>query len=238
MSHQVYLRGRSRRKIRLGKDVPANPPFGGTGTPGNYSTNSNAGLANAPYVDFYQSQLVDLDDKQADRYLNQKWGRFWTVPHFEFNVKQYGTAATGSATLGMILRAPKDLVVRDVTVTTAVAPATNPIKIDIKNVPNPTFVGGTSIFAAGSAPQIGTGSDYAYVYGTASIPPAGTANVGGNTVNWPQGSFLRVEIQGVGAAPTGSNINVRIGGSLPLLDTNASWEVGDGASSSNPFFSA
>lgn len=248
MSHQVYLRGRARRKVRIGKDIPANPPYGGTGTPGNYSTSSNANQATSPYVDFYQPGLVDLDDKQAARYLNQKWGDFWTVPHFEFNIKQYGTAAVSTTNSGLVLRAPKDLVVSDVTVTTGVAPANGTITVDIKQVASPTASAGSSIFASGSAPAIVPGSVVSYVGGTASIPPSGTANAaaGGTSLlncNWAQGTFLRVEISGVGSAPTGNNINVRIGGSLPFYHTAQSWEVGDGAfldsnppPTNNPFF--
>jgi len=238
MAHQIHIRGRARRKIRVGKDISG---FGGI------SGTAAGQQGTIAFTDFYTSTMIDIDDKVADRFLNQKYGDFWSVPHFEFNLNQYGTAATGSAGLGLILRAPKDLVVRDVNITTGVSPgAGGTIVVDIKQVPTPTAAG-TSIFVAASAqPKIIPGSVSNFVSGTASIfstaIAGGSAN-GGSSFFWGSGVFLRAEIQGVGVSPTGKNIGIRIGASLPWVDTNQAWEVGEGAfvdsqppPTSNPFF--
>ena len=215
---QVPVRGRARRKIRIGK-----AQTGGTG-----NAVQPTGHAD-DFVDFYSQAVIDIDDKIANRYLNQKYGNFWTVPHFEFRLQQFGTAVVGTANSGLVLRAPKDLVVHDVTAMTGATPGSTSINFDVKLVASPTAAG-TSIFTGGSAPSIGTavGSDFSYVSGTAAI----------SNYYWAAGTFLRVEVSQVGSGSgnvTGKDLSVRIGATLPLLSSSQSWELGGGASSANPY---
>ena len=251
--HVIPLRGKARRKIRVGKDYPGSP--GGNANLGGVPTGQNT----APYIDFYTQNSVDIDDKVANRYLVQKNGDFFSVPHSEFNLKQSGTAAVVTTNSGMVLRAPKDLIIRDVGIIAGLAPAGSAITVDIKVVPNPTSASGTSIFAGGVAgtPTLAVGSDWNFYNGaTAAIFNPSAARLGvtattttsgsaayGSAFFWAAGSFLRVEIPTVGSAPTGNNISVRIGAGIPWQDSVQQWEAGEGAfvdpsppPTSNPYF--
>ena len=213
----VRLRGRNRGKIRIGSGAFTS----GTG-------NSFGG--NQPYIDWNTQATVDINDKVAGRVLNTKNGEFFSVPNTDHELSQMGTAAVVTTNSGLVVRAPKDLVVHGVYAVTGVAPANTPILIDVKQVATPTAAG-TSIFAGtANRVSIGTATDNASSVGTANIPLANAL--------WKKGTFLRVEIPQVGSAPTGSYVTVTIQADLPLYDSLQNWETGEGATVANPWFTA
>lgn len=187
MAHYVNIRGKSRTKKKVD---------------------------NTQKVSFTTQATVNLDDKVANRILNTKYGDFYSVPNFNFQITQQGTAVVAGTASGLVLRAPKDLIVKGVYVTTAVAPATNPIIVDVKKTSGTavgvTAAAGTSIFAGtANRPTIGTAAFAGSSVGTAAF------GAGTTYVNWRSGEFLRVELPQVGSAPTGDRVTVYLDTALP-----------------------
>lgn len=154
---------------------------------------------------------ADLDDAASRRYINSHKGGFWSVPNTDVQITQMGTAAVATTASGLVLRAHRDLWIRSVSAWSAVNPATSAIIVDCKLAGTATGTG-TSIFLnAGARPTIAIATDsIANVGGTASF--AGSAAY----VLWPKGTFLRVEVAQVGAAPTGKDVTVQVETQLPI----------------------
>lgn len=188
MAHYVRIRGKSHRRLKVNNNTK---------------------------VSFKDEATVNLDDTKTQRYLHNVWGDFYSVPNYEMQLTQLGTATVATTASGLVLRAPKDLVVRGVVVTSAVAPLTNPIIVDVKKVPagSATTDSGTatvSIFAGtANRPSIATAAFAGSSVGTAAF------GAGTSYVNWAKGSYLRIEIPQVGSAPTGDRVTVQILADLP-----------------------
>lgn len=189
MAHYVTLRGKSRNKKKVDS---------------------------TQHVSFTSEAIVNLDDAATKRLLDTKHGDVYSVPNFDFQITQQGTAAVAGTASGLVFRAPKDLIVKGVYVTTAIAPATNSIIVDVKKTSGTavgvTAAAGTSIFAGtANRPSIGTAQFSGSSVGTAAFG-AGTTYIA-----WNAGEYLRVELPQVGSAPTGNRVTVYLDTQLPTV---------------------
>lgn len=182
MAHSVRLRGRNRTPIKVSRTQKVN-----------YTTEAT----------------VDIDDASTRRYINShNNGDFWSVPNYDMQLTQMGTAATAAADSGLVLRAPKDLVIKGVYATTAVAPGSQALIVDVKRAGTATGTG-TSIFEnAGARPSIAATEDMS-TGGTSFVSGAATAL-------WSQGEYMRVEVAQVGSSPTGKDVTVHVVADLPI----------------------
>lgn len=181
MAHNVRLRGKNRTKIKVSPTLRVNRSTEAT---------------------------VDIDDAATRRYLNDHKGHFWSVPNYDIQITQLGTAVVATTNSGLVLRAPKDLVIKSVKAWSAVAPATNPIIVDVKRAGTALGTGTTIFNNAGARPTIAT-ADTVSAGGSVFVSGAGTAL-------WSSGEYMRIEVAQVGSAPTGKDITVQIVADLPL----------------------
>lgn len=143
---------------------------------------------------------VDLDDQKTLRCLRTYGeGRYITASDNYFNLSQRGniTATSGTAS-GLVVRAPRDLVIKGVDA--AVGANGGTVQFDVKYCtaaqgPN---AAGTSIFGTVTAdrPTIGTGSF------------ADSSNGVTNTT-WAKGGYLRVEVAAISGTATNAAITIR-----------------------------
>lgn len=142
---------------------------------------------------------VDLDNQKTLRCLRTYGeGRYITASDNYFNVSIPGTVATSGTASGVVVRAPRDLVIKGVDA--AVASNGGTVQFDVKYCtaaqgPN---AAGTSIFGTVTAdrPTIGTGSF------------ADSSNGVTNTT-WAKGGYLRVEVAAVAGTATNASIVIR-----------------------------
>jgi hypothetical protein len=151
-------------------------------------------------ISYSTIQTVDLDDMKTLRRLRTSGeGRYITASDNYFNLSQQGniTATSGTAS-GLVVRAPRDLVIKGIDVT--VGSSTGTALFDVKYCagtagPN---AAGTSIFGTVTAnqPLLGSGT---------------VATSSGSVVNtaWPKGSYLRVELSAVSGTATNAMITIR-----------------------------
>jgi hypothetical protein len=178
MATYVRLRGLSRRPFRVVNGL--------TSAEGKISYNT--------------IQTVDLDDMKTLRRLRTSGeGRYITASDNYFNLSQQGniTATSGTAS-GLVVRAPRDLVIKGIDVSLGTNSGT--VQYDVKYCtaaqgPN---AAGTSIFGTVTAdrPTIGTGSF------------ADSSNGVTNTT-WSEGNYLRVEVAAISGTATNAAIVIR-----------------------------
>ena len=178
MATYVRLRGLSRRPFRV----------------------SNSNSSSDVKIKYDSIETVDIDDQHTLRHLrNYGEGRYITASDNYFNLSQQGnvTATSGTAS-GLVVRAPRDLVVKGVDVTLATNGGT--VQYDVKYCtaaqgPN---AAGTSIFGTVTAdrPTVGTGSF------------ADSSNGVTNTT-WAKGGYLRVEVAAISGTATNAEITIR-----------------------------
>lgn len=181
MAHYIRLRGKNRTKIKVSPNLKVNR-----------STEA----------------VVDIDNAATRRYINDHKGHFWSVPNYDIQITQQGTAVVATTNSGLVLRAPKDLVIKSVTAWSAVAPATNPIIVDVKRAGTALGTGTTIFNNAGARPTIAT----------AAVESTGGTSFtsGASTALWSNGEYMRIEVAQVGSAPTGKDVTVQIVADLPI----------------------
>lgn len=169
MATYVRLRGLSRRPFRV----------------------SNSSSSSDVKIKYDSIETVDIDDMQSLRHLrNSGEGRYITASDNYFNLSIPGEVSTSGTASGLVLRAPRDLVVKNVDFMAASNSGT--VQFDVKVCATPNAAG-TSIFGT-ALPTIGTGSYTA------------SGSVAEST--WPKGEYLRVEVPAVGG--TATNVSVTI----------------------------
>ena len=171
MATYVRLRGLSRRPFRVSATQKIN-----------YST----------------IQTVDLDDLQTLRYIRTSGeGRYITASDNYFNLSIPAVATSGTAS-GVVVRAPKDLVIKGVDVT--VGSSTGTALFDVKYCAGTTGpnAAGTSVFGGtnGTALLLGTG--------TVAVSNSNVVNT-----TWSKGDYLRVEVPAVSGTATNAMITIR-----------------------------
>lgn len=169
MATYVRLRGLSRRPFRV----------------------SNSSSSSDVKVKYDSIVTVDLDDQQTLRHLrNSGEGRYITASDNYFNLSVPGTVAVAGTASGLVIRAPRDLVVKSVDA--MVGSNSGTVQFDVKRCATPNAAG-TSIFGTvtASLPTIGTGS---------------FADTSGSVVNstWAKGEYLRIEVLAVDGATDAS----------------------------------
>ena len=144
-------------------------------------------------------QTVNLDDQKTLRHIrSQGEGRYITASDNYFNLfSAGGTATTGTAS-GLVVRAPRDLVVKGVDVTVGTNGGTAQFDVKYCTAAEGPVAAGTSIFGTVTAnyPTLGTGV---------------LADSSGSVVNssWPKGSYLRVELSAVSGTVSNAMITIR-----------------------------
>jgi hypothetical protein len=177
MATYVRLRGLSRRPFRV----------------------SNSSSSSDVKISYGSIETVDIDDMQTLRHLrNSGEGRYITASDNYFELAIPGTIATSGTASGVVVRAPRDLVIKGVDA--AVGTNGGTVQFDVKYCttaegPN---AAGTSIFGTVTAdrPTIGTGSF------------ADSSNGVTNTT-WAKGGYLRVEVAAVAGTATNASIIIR-----------------------------
>lgn len=173
MATYVRLRGLSRRPFRV----------------------SNSSSSSDVKIEYSSIQTVDIDDQQTLRHLrNSGEGRYITASdnYFEVGKPSMGaTAVANSTNSGMVIRAPRDLVIKGIDV--FAGSNTGTAQYDVKYCTAAAGPGdaGTSIFGTV----------------TANRPLLGSGTVGsssGSVVNtsWPKDSYLRVELAAISGTVT------------------------------------
>ena len=177
MATYVRLRGLSRRPFRLINGVSS------TEEKLSYST----------------IQTVDIDDQKTLRRLrNSGEGRYITASDNYFNLSSNpGTATSGTAS-GVVVRAPRDLIIKGVDITVGASSGT--VLFDVKyctSAQGPNAAG-VSIYGTVTAnrPLLGSGT---------------VATSGGSVVNttWAKGGYLRVEVAAISGTATNAAISIR-----------------------------
>jgi len=178
MATYVRLRGLSRRPFRV----------------------SDTNSVNDVKVRYSDIVTVDIDDQQTLRHLrNSGEGRFITASDNYFNLSQPGDfSATSGTASGLVVRAPRDLVIKGVDV--AVGANGGTVQYDVKYMtaaegPN---AAGISIFGTVTAdrPTIGAG-EFAASSGSVT-----------NTT-WGKGDYLRVEVAAISGTASNASISIR-----------------------------
>lgn len=177
MATYVRLRGLSRRPFRV----------------------SNSSSSSDVKIKYDSIETVDIDDQQTLRHLrNSGEGRYITASDNYFNLSIPGNLATSGTASGLVIRAPRDLVIKGVDAMVGANGGT--VQFDVKYCtpaqgPN---AAGTSIFGTVTAdrPTIGTGS---------------FADSSGSVTNttWAKGGYLRVEVAAVSGTVSNASIVIR-----------------------------
>lgn len=177
MATYVRLRGLSRRPFRV----------------------SNSSSSSDVKIKYDSIETVDVDDMQTLRHLrNSGEGRYITASDNYFNLSARGNLATSGTASGLVVRAPRDLVIKGVDATVGANGGT--VQFDVKYCtaaqgPNGA---GTSIFGTVTAdrPTIGTGS---------------FADSSGSVTNtaWAKGGYLRVEVAAISGTVSNASITIR-----------------------------
>ena len=177
MATYVRLRGLSRRPFRV----------------------SNSSSSSDVKIEYSSIQTVDIDDQQTLRHLRTSGeSRYITASDNYFNLSlNPGTATSGTAS-GVVVRAPRDLVIKGVDVTAG--ESTGTVLFDVKycTLAQGPNAAGVSIYGTVTAnrPLLGSGT---------------VATSGGSVVNttWSKGGYLRVEVVAISGTATNAAISIR-----------------------------
>ena len=157
-----------------------------------------AGSASTTTVSGSAVATLDLDNGQTRRALQNERARFVVLPDLYPVMQVSGAVATSGTASGLVVRAPRDLVIKGIDV--AVGANGGTVQYDVKYMtaaegPN---AAGTSIFGTVTAdrPTIGTG-EFAASSGSVT-----------NTA-WGKGDYLRVEVAAISGTASNASISIR-----------------------------
>lgn len=172
------------------------------------------GLTRAPYRIHVEDPntvsttpvLVDLDDGDTRRRLQNQRARWVVLPDINTSLQKAGTVATVTTASGMVFRAPRDMTVWGVAATVGTAPTDADFIVDVHKVDagGEATDAGTTIFTTqANRPTIAATETSSPFPGTSG---AGVPDV--QEVN--EGDLLRVEVDQVGSGTAGSDLVVQI----------------------------
>lgn len=143
---------------------------------------------------------VDLDDQKTLRHIRSSGeGRYITASDNYFNLSSRGngTATSGTAS-GLVVRAPRDLVIKGIDVTLGANGGTAQYDVKYCTAAEGPNAAGTSIFGTVTAnrPTLGTG-----------VVAASSGSVVNTT--WPKGSYLRIELVALSGTASNAAFTIR-----------------------------
>ena len=224
---ELFVRGLTRRKTRV-QDPVANQ----AGAGGNYlggTLSPPTGTSGGTVSSFGGTAAkIDLADGPTRRIFSNKSATVVVLPDYPIILQKAGGLSAAGTASGLYFRVPRNMTVWGVTASVGTIPTGGTgVAVDVISAVSPTAAG-TSIFLdATRKPIIAATTDaspmpaFVQTGGSAGNPGSAGANgtvalglgsAGNASYYATSGSFLRVEILGVGGTVAGSDLVVQIYG--------------------------